>query len=241
VLGYNLRSGFKPTKTEIFLKKPITFVSELIMSLYLGKPVGIKRSSSLGFDSGIVQLKSSSVLIGYFQTFKHISSLGLQNFVRFPIEKTQKVLDYKKLAESEKPLVVHIRLGDYAHEANIGILSANYYEYCLKAAWEPSLYKKIWLFSDEPEKAINKIPFVYHPDVRVVDSSGLSSAETLQIMTFGQGYVIANSTFSWWGAYMRENQGAIVYCPKPWFKNMDEPRNIVPDQWKRVSGYESVE
>lgn len=241
VIGFNLRSGFNPTKFEVFLKTPTSLVSNFIMSLYLGKSIALIKSSTLGFDSKIIDLKSNSVLIGYFQTFKYIGALGLRNFILFPTKMVQKVQDYRNLADGEKPLIVHVRLGDYSQEADIGILSPTYYESCLREVWDPGLYGMIWLFSDDPEKALERIPSEYHPNLRVVDSSGLSSAETLQIMTFGEGYVIANSTFSWWGAYLRENEKAAVYCPHPWFKNMQDPTNIAPDQWNRMNGFNSVE
>lgn len=241
VLGYNLRSGFRPTKLESFFQLPINLISNVIMSIYLKSFVSIEKSSSLGFDSNVVKLNSNTILIGYFQTFLHITRIGKEKFVCFPSEVNKKVFEYKALAVSEQPLIIHVRLGDYKYEDEFGILSSSYYELCLNESWKSNSFGKIWLFSDEPESALEKLPISMHPYVRIIDSVGLSSAETLQVMTYGSGYVIGNSTFSWWGAYLRENQAALVYCPQPWFKNMDEPKDIVPDLWKRVNGFDSVE
>ena len=241
VLGFNLRCGFRPTKMELAFRRPIALTSNIVMSIYLRTIVSLVKSSSLGYDSNVKRFKSNRVLVGYFQTFLHIGALSQQQFVNFSAQANKKVYEYKTMALSERPLVVHIRLGDYVHEDEIGILSYSYYKLCLNEAWNPNTFGKIWLFSDEPQKALERIPVKLHPHVRVIDSADLSSAETLQIMTYGSGYVIGNSTFSWWGAYLRENQAVPVYCPQPWFKNMDEPKKIVPDQWKRVNGFDFVE
>ena len=241
IIGYNLRSGYRPTKLELVFRLPTTLISNVIMSIYLRSIVSLEKSSSLGFDPNVTKFNSNKILIGYFQTFFHITRIDREKFVNFPSLANKKVSDYKALAVFERPLIVHVRLGDYRYENEIGILSSSYYESCLSESWNSNSFGKIWLFSDEPQKALKKLPPTMHRYIRIIDSVGLSSAETLQVMTYGSGYIIGNSTFSWWGAYLRENQAAIVYCPQPWFKNMDEPKNIVPDQWKRMNGFDSVE
>lgn len=241
VVGFNLRSGFNPSSLEAKGRKIITLISAAICSLFLRHPLNLVRSRSLGFDPSIMLLRRNSILIGYFQTHEHIDSIDLQNFVKFPQSTNEKMKSYIELASEEKPLILHVRLGDYVQEEDIGILHRSYYETCLKLAWDNQRHKKIWLFSDQPIQAQEKIPSDYKKFVRVIDSSGLSSAETLELLTLGAGYIIANSTFSWWGAYLRQNQRADVYCPQPWFKNLNEPQNIVPNEWKRVKGFEALE
>jgi hypothetical protein len=241
IVGFNLRSGFSPNQIEVKTKRFISLVSALIMSVFLRKPLSISQSLSIGFDSSLSLNRRDTLVVGYFQTYKHIESIGLGDFINFPTSSHDKVKHYRRLASQEKPLIVHIRLGDYINEENIGILDASYYETSLNLAWDTQRYKKIWLFSDEPNQAQEKIPDRYKRFVSVIDSTELSSAETLELLTLGDGYIIANSTFSWWGAYLRKNQSAVVYCPVPWFKNLDEPMNIVPSQWKRVDGFKTLE
>jgi len=61
-----------------------------------------------------------------------------------------------------------------------------------------------------------------------------SPTATLQAMRFGRGYIIANSTFSWWGAYLSMTENAPVYAPSPWFKGMRSPEDLLPPHWKIV-------
>lgn len=240
VIGFNLRSGFKPTRFEENFKPLIKVISNVIVSFYLFSKMRISNSTSLGFDEKVDYVKSNTLLVGYFQTAIYIERLGRNKFVSFPNTRTKKVEMYFQLSRIEKPLIVHVRLGDYANEDELGILSKSYYESALREIWDESRYGNIWLFSEQPELAIEKIPKFLVEKVRLIEPDGLSSLETLEIMTFGSGYIIANSSFSWWGAYMRKLDNAVVCCPQPWFKALEEPKNIVPTNWMRVNGFDSL-
>jgi hypothetical protein len=68
----------------------------------------------------------------------------------------------------------------------------------------------------------------------VVPDKDISPSETLELMRYGRAYVIANSSFSWWGAYLRMNHRASVYAPKKWFKGMEDPADLIPPDWRIV-------
>jgi len=240
VIGFNLRSGFKPTKFEKNIKPLITIVSNLIFSIYFGFKTKVVKSSSLGFDEEVKYIKSNTLLVGYFQTGNYIDRLGIEKFVIFKTKRTTEVEKYFELSKIETPLVVHVRLGDYANEDELGILSDSYYHSSLKEIWDENRFGSIWLFSDQPELAIERIPSCLVNKVRVIKPDGLSSVETLEIMTFGSGYIIANSSFSWWGAYLRKFDNAVVCRPYPWFKGVGEPKDITPTNWMRVNGFDSL-
>ena len=58
-------------------------------------------------------------------------------------------------------------------------------------------------------------------------------------MRLGRGYVIANSTFSWWAAYLSLNPGVEVVVPSPWFMGMEDPGELIPPNWKQLdAGYQ---
>lgn len=240
VVGFNLRSGFKPTRFEKNFKILIEIFSNSIVSVYLGSKTKVVKASSLGFDEKVNKIQSDTLLVGYFQTGVYIDSLGLDKFVSFQAKQSKKVEEYFELSKIEAPLVVHVRLGDYANEDEMGILSISYYESSFTKIWDEKKYGRIWLFSDQPEFAIERIPSELVRKVRFIEPQGLSSAETLEIMTFGSGYIIANSSFSWWGAYMRKLDNAAICRPYPWFKVLEEPKDIAPANWMRVNGFDSL-
>ena len=100
-----------------------------------------------------------------------------------------------------------------------------------------NLYDSIWLFSDEFEKALSFIPEKYLDIVKCVSEAQKSSAATLEIMRFGVGYIIGNSTFSWWGATLSHSLYPKVIAPEPWFKGMREPKDIIPTDWLRIPAW----
>jgi hypothetical protein len=240
IIGFNLRTGFSPTKLESRLLRLIQAVSSITLFILTGRIWKIAVADNLGFPSSL-KLKRHTLLIGYFQTDKFIQQLGIHKFIGGTEETSDKITEYQKLSEIEMPLVVHVRLGDYRGEAGIGIVSDNYYLANYHSLWNTGEFQKIWLFSDEPDEAIKLFDSSLIPYVRVIDSQNLSSAQTLELMTFGKGYLIANSTFSWWGAYLSKTANAKVIAPMPWFKNLPEPRFLVPKNWNRAEGFDRLE
>ena len=237
IIGFNLRTGFKPTKWELLLLPIIHFSSSTTLFLLTGRFWSIVVGDNLGYPSTL-HLGRNTLLIGYFQTDQFIQQIGINKFITSETTVKSVVEEYRELSTLELPLVVHVRLGDYRNESSFGMLSHNYYLANYQSLLSTGKYKKIWLFSDEPDDAIKLFDSSLIPHVRVIDSQNLSSAQTLEIMTFGKGYLIANSTFSWWGAYLSKTANAEVIAPMPWFKNLPEPRYLVPKNWNRAKGFD---
>jgi hypothetical protein len=58
-------------------------------------------------------------------------------------------------------------------------------------------------------------------------------------MRLGEGYVIANSTFSWWGAYLSRSSNPLIIAPRPWFSKVESPRDLIPDSWLTIETIQS--
>jgi hypothetical protein len=150
---------------------------------------------------------------------------------------SEKLLEYQKLAQIEKPLVVHIRLGDYVAEKSFGIPSLNYYQNAIFGLYDRSTHKKIWVFTNDQSGALKLLPKEILLDVRWIPNVADSPAETLEVMRLGHDYVIGNSTYSWWGAFLSKNQQATIVAPSPWFKESKEPSLLCPENWQRIEAW----
>jgi hypothetical protein len=239
IFGFSLRSGYSPRCGENNLGSQILLkcTTKFLLSLFLKKKFQVSISRNLGNDSKLRPTAGSQILIGYFQT--HLFSNDL---VKIKDELFNDVCQsqydkFKLLAAEENPLLVHVRLGDYTSEDAFGVLNDSYYESAINFAWQMTSYRKIWLFSDDPQVALSKIPDKYLNFVRIIPADHLESAETLRIMTLCKGYVIANSTFSWWAASLRESANVLVIAPQPWFKDLAEPADLIPPDWLRIKGF----
>jgi len=238
VIGFNLRSGISPNRIEKLTHFATKTVSRIVLFICSGKNRKIVVSDNIGFSSGI-KLGRKNLLIGYFQTHNYIDELHSAKFVSNLISPDSEVVELQRIAKEEMPLVVHVRLGDYKNESEFGVLSRDYYLSNIKKLWGSGKYKKIWLFSDEPDVAINYFSNEMNNSLRIINANKFSSAETLTLMTFGHGYIIANSTFGWWGAFLSQTLNPEVVSPKPWFREMEEPNQLIPSNWLRAHGFPS--
>ena len=239
VIGYSLRSGYMPRKLEssFFFRKLRNSLSFLTLFYFLRVPFFVRVSRDLGNDTNIQAGDQNEILIGYFQ-----SELAAQEIKKIKKSLFQGVCEelyqeYLLLSQEEQPILVHVRLGDYLAEDSFGIMSAEYYRESVTNLWQSGRYKKIWLFSDQPNDAMARIPEELRDKTRLMDTESLESAETLRLMTVCKAFVIANSTFSWWGAYLRNEIDSPVFAPKPWFKGLPEPTNLIPSDWIRRHGF----
>jgi len=174
IFGFNLRSGYSPRKYEqnLLFRNLKKFISSIVMMLLLGRRLKISVSGNLGNDPEIRASNSNEILIGYFQT--HIVAeeiLKIKDSLFRDLRK-EKISEYRSQAKYEIPLLVHVRLGDYQGEDQFGILDFDYYETAIESLWANGTFKKIWLFSDQPEDAILRIPQKYREVTRVISSEG---------------------------------------------------------------------
>jgi len=221
------------SKTPPILKI-VTYMAKIIFRIELRINANVFISKGIGY-SKVRSNGVSTFPIGYFQTYKSIITGEESRF--FPEislnNHDPKIEGLHVEASLKNPLVVHVRLGDYKNETNFGIIGTQYYESAIDSQLEDKRIKEIWLFSDETELAISRIPIKYLSMTRIMHLEGFSPAQVLEVMRFGHAYVIANSTFSWWGAFLSYTEEPRVIAPDRWFTKMDEPLDLIPEAWER--------
>jgi hypothetical protein len=236
-----IRANYRPNKKQKtqWIYSFVDLVSKNILSKIYLKGRTIVTSSNLGFDDELIIKKPYSYLIGYFQSYVWPSKPINKTFFKDIklIKSTSEFKYYFELSKVEKPLIVHIRLGDYLVQKSFGLLSKDYYHQALESLWSTNKYEKIWIFSNEPDKAKSYIPNHLIASCRSIDLDLNDATATLQLMRYGYGYVLSNSTFGWWGAFLTINVGANVIAPTPWFRLADDPDQIVPLEWFRMDGW----
>jgi hypothetical protein len=213
----------------------VRFLSDIVNSFFERRITRVLSPRNLGWDPEFAnRMSKHQTLYGYYQscnfskTHNHIFDLKLS-------DESKELLTYKELAKAEEPLVLHVRLGDYRGEDSFGILSPEYYSNAIEIALTRISVKNIWIFSDEPDTVRDFIRVPNELKVRVIPNVGDSSAETLELMRSGKGFIIGNSSFSWWGAYLRHDRNAPVFAPDPWFKGKIQPNEIVPEDWIKIN------
>ena len=166
-------------------------------------------------------------LQGFFQTekyFKHIRDELLKDFeFRDEIlEPAQKTMSYWK-----NPIALHIRRTDYITNPNHTALSIDYYE---KALSEFDDSSEVIIFSDEPQWCMEQK--LFESDRFMISETGNNYMD-MCLMTLCSGHIIANSSFSWWGAWLSNSKQ--VVAPSGWFMGSDnehlDTKDIIPGRW----------
>lgn len=186
------------------------------------------QESGFEFDENLFNNCSDFVnLVGYFQSekyFKHI-----ENEVREDFTFKDEILDPCKemISSLKEPVSLHIRRGDFlANSVNHHNLDLRYYEQALNHI-DTSL--PVIIFSDDPEWCEEQDLF---SDDRFLISKGNSSYIDLCLMTLCTRHIIANSTFSWWGAWLANSKQVIA--PTKWFGPNNAhliTKDLYPDSW----------
>jgi hypothetical protein len=97
-------------------------------------------------------------------------------------------------------------------------------------------FSSIWVFTDSPNEIQEYLPPDRSTKVFIVPGD-LNTAETFELMRSAKAYIIANSTFSWWAAYLSYTKNPIIYAPDPWFKNIEDPASLIPSHWIKRFGH----
>jgi hypothetical protein len=233
-VGYLLRSGINPRRYEqnVVWRLIVKLLGTLVISLDRKRLVTIFSSGDVGYSEiSRMKQKRSIFLIGYFQSYRYLTSktpdLLSSDFESLDRE-TQLLFEESKM---DNPICVHVRLGDYLNAEEFGTPSANYY---LEAIRELSVGKDaLWVFSDDIELAKEKLKELTFEKIRWFDRISESDSKTIQVMSFCSRFVLSNSTFGWWAAMISAGQNKKVICPKPWFFAMQEPEDLIPEEWTR--------
>jgi hypothetical protein len=193
-------------------------------------------SNNLGYFPMLNEHKQS-ILLGYYQSFKYFEAENVKSLFFNLLLEDHVISGWKEIALLEKPLIIHIRRGDYRKEESFGLLSEKYYENAFNYLFNLGEFKSIWVFSDEIDYAKTLISEEWKLPTRYFSSEKYNPVETLEIMRNGTNFIIANSSFSYWAATLSKAKGEHIVCPEPWFKSLEEPADLINPKWHRIKAY----
>lgn len=235
ILGLLIRISLKSRahlKLRI-LRSVLSQLASILLTVKLRKKIAVWSATDVGYER-VPYSSKSQYLIGYFQSYRYAELTKVKTLMSNLTFLDEDIIEFKELAKKESPLIVHIRLGDYLQESNFGVLSTDYYDHALSIMFSNYKFEKIWVFSDDIENAKSFIPFRFTALCRWIDDKNDSACKTLEKMRLGSGYVIGNSSFSWWGAFLTHKIFAPTIAPQPWFTGMKQPIDLIPSTWMTI-------
>ena len=192
---------------------------------------------SLRFDSAFLNLPAPVVLSGYFQSasyFEEYSDLIREELCP-PTPSASNILRLAEILNENDSVSLHVRRGDYASNSkNRSIYSECTPDYYRKALQLVPGRGPVVVFSDDMKWAKENLPqsdrYAYSGDF------GSSTAtQDLWLMTKARHHIIANSTFSWWGAWLAQAEFGQKISPNRWFQRQDlSCLDLIPAKWLRT-------
>ena len=196
----------------------------------------IYREKGLGYNPAFETLPDGTYLHGYWQCERYFSAIAddiRAVFVPRQPMSSQNAEMAQRIA-SGPSVSLHVRRGDYLTVGAHGTCDQTYYDAALAAVTQGLPAPTVYVFSDDPQWAKDNLPLPF--EKVVVDFNGPDTDyEDLRLMSLCQHNVIANSSFSWWGAWLNQNPDKRVAGPANWFSD-PKLRNpdILPSNWIRI-------
>jgi hypothetical protein len=208
------------------------------LQLKLSHPAVLKEPD-FRYDSQFETVSGNILLDGYWQSYKYFekySPLIVEAF-SFPSSIKPGNKDIIEKMRASNSVTLHVRHGDYATKqgkAYHGLLPVQYYRQAIAQLSKKIEKPSFFIFSDDLEWCEKNIKL--DGPVTFVDSnSSNSGVEDMQMMSSAKHMIIANSSFSWWAAWLNQNPGKLVFAPLQWFKGVEhEIDDRLPPEWIRM-------
>ena len=206
----------------------------------LSEKLGIFREERSEYHSEFIDLPDNTYLFGYWQSEQYFS--GIEDLIRTefahkkpPTGRIRDIADNIRRCES---VSVHVRRGDYISHPIVrqvhGVCTQEYYMEAIKEVVKSVSRPHFFVFSDDPQWVREHLRTDY-PVTYVTYNSAGDASEDLRLMSLCRHNIIANSSFSWWGAWLNENKEKIVITPRFWFLDRDrQNRDLLPAKWKKL-------
>lgn len=207
------------------------FNSLSIKHEFIQVPSKTYQEKSLRFDDSIFLVEDETNIVGYFQSEKYFDSIKKDLKYEFKFkEHIRDAVDSRYSYLKDDYLVsLHVRRGDYVKLQDTHPLCTK--EYYRNAIDFMPKDAKLLVISDDINWCKENLQDM---STNIIYSENTSSYEDMYLMTKCKSNIIANSSFSWWGAWLAD--GDLVVAPKQWFgiNSPNDSTDIIPDRWIKI-------
>jgi len=190
----------------------------------------VQRENQYEFEPATKALGGSAYLYGFWQSWRYFAAL--RDRLR---QLLASVPSHPEISPSDESVAIHVRRGDYLDDGvrrAFGACEPGYYAAAMAYLRTRLASPRFFLFSDDPLWCAAQFAA---PDVTIMSRSGGDAVDDLASMACCRHHVIANSSLSWWGAWLGEGAQSIVIAPIPWYNQSPQVGDLLPDHWIRLN------
>ena len=210
-----------------------------LWSRYFGSEKNVFRENQFSFNPEFLQVKPPLYLKGYWQSERYFMDVADIIRTEFHVQSLSEAS--QRISEKIKDTTavsLHVRRGDYvanpAAQQFHGCCSIDYYRRAIRYLQREFSQLHFFIFSDDlpwsRENLIIDAPVDY-----VEVNRGATPHEEIELMRTCTHHIIANSSFSWWGAWLNNKKEKIVIAPQRWFANRAiDTKDLIPQSWIRL-------
>lgn len=247
--GYELGRVFKLKEkniNQISLGRKLDWqTSRLLGKFFRQRLFSIFRSKSLvvepqfNYWCRLKDIPSPLYMRGYWQTEKYFQDY--KSLIREEFSFRNELVDMNKNLSldiiSSQSVAIHVRRGDYVSDKKsakvLAVQDISYYKNAISYIASKVDNPRYFIFSDELEWIKENLKFL--PNMTVISHNrGMDSHFDMQLMSLCKHNIIANSSFSWWGAWLNINPLKMVIAPKKWFVSGINDSDLIPSEWIRL-------
>jgi hypothetical protein len=242
--AFNIKESIATPEEIQLLKEPESSSLKKKFKKLLRRPskLGIThiREKQYHFDPEILTMHDSVYLDGYWQSEKYFWDIAdiIRNEFTVTLPQAGKNMELAQQITSCESVSLHIRRGDYVTDEKTntihGTCDLDYYARGVECLAQKVHHPCFFIFSDDPEWAEENLR-ITHPATFVSHNGPKKNYEDLRLMSQCRHHVIANSSFSWWGAWLNQYPEKLIVYPNRWFKEKKfNTKDLIPSTWQRL-------
>ena len=227
-----------------FPKRPNKLIRTLQGITPLG-PIVYYQQNAFEFDPSLFRLNRMAerdlFLFGYWQAYPYLEKIRpiLQTEFRTKTPAPDHYKTYLELIRKSESVMLHIRRGDYVNSPSAakfhGVLPLSYYQQAIETLLLNKPDAHFFIFSDDLPWAKEAMP--QNLNITFVENAmgADAAAQELQLMTQCKNHIIANSSLSWWGAWLKPDCNGLVFTPNRWISDSSlDLSDLLPTRWNRI-------
>jgi len=229
--------------TDLLFFKQLSVFNKVKRELGCNYPK-IYNEPSFRYDEKVMKLQKPAYIRGFFQSYKYF--IGHENLIRelfaFPLDSLDELnKGVMATIKSANAIAIHIRRGDYVNDAITqqyhGNCSLDYYLKAISLLTAREKECSLFFFSDDSDWVKEQFGYLPCPKQFINHNTGENNWKDMLLMSLCNHNIIANSSFSWWAAWLNASPEKIVIAPKKWFATIEMQRNakdLIPLEWIRL-------